>query len=176
MGDPQVLAPALAIAAVVHGALGDPDAAAAAIDELGATAPQRTSWVRSLFLPVEVRALVEVGRDADAEARLERADRTTLRGRLTVASAEGVLAEAAGRLEDAALRYGEAAEGWLAYGFPLERGRALVGLGRCLAQLERGREGANALRRAREVFERLRAKALLAETDALMEEASRRPA
>jgi tetratricopeptide (TPR) repeat protein len=176
MGDPQVLAPALAIAAVVYGALGDRVAAARAVDELAASGPQRTTWVRSLFLQIEVRALTEAGRIGDAKARMVHADRTTPRGRLTVLTSEAVLAEAAGDLESAEARYREAANGWLPYGFPLERGRALLGMGRCLARLDRGREAAKALREAKDVFERLRAKSLLAETDALVEEASRHPA
>jgi tetratricopeptide (TPR) repeat protein len=176
MGDPQVLAPALAIAAVVHGALGQRDAAAEAVDELAASGPQRTSWVRSLFLQIEVRALADVGRLEDAEGRLAHADRSTPRGRLTVLTSEAVLAETAGRMEEAAARYAEAAAGWLPYGFPLERGRALLGQARCLARLERPREVAKALREAREVFERLRAKPLLADVDSVSAEASRRPA
>jgi hypothetical protein len=87
-----------------------------------------------------------------------------------------VLAEAAARLEEAAARYAEAAAGWLPYGFPLERGRALLGQARCLARLERPREAAKALREARDVFERLRAKPLLADVDSVSDEASRRPA
>jgi tetratricopeptide (TPR) repeat protein len=176
MGDPQVLAPALAIAAVVHGALGASEAAAEAVDELAASGPQRTSWVRSLFLQIEVRALADVGRLDDAEGRLAHADRSTPRGRLTVLTSEAVLAEAAGKVELAADRYAEAAAGWLPYGFPLERGRALLGQGRCLARLGRGREAAKALREARDVFERLRSKPLRAEVDAIIEAASRRPA
>ena len=86
---------------------------------------------------------------------------------------EAVLAEARRNWESAAARYREAAAGWARYGFPLERGRALLGLGRSLLELEDARAASKALREAREVFDRLRAKWLLADVDRTLDRASK---
>jgi hypothetical protein len=68
-------------------------------------------------------------------------------------------------LEEAALRYDEAAAAWTSYGHQLERAHALLGAGRCLLALGRP-EGQLRLREARTVVATLHAGALLSEADA----------
>lgn len=76
-----------------------------------------------------------------------------------------MLAETAGHPEQAAGLFDEAADGWLAYGQVLERGRALLGAGRC-----RGHLGSRpALRDAHAVFTRLGAHPLAAEAGTLLQ-------
>jgi hypothetical protein len=55
------------------------------------------------------------------------------------------VAEASGRLEEAAGLYAAAAAGWDAFGFVLERALALAGEARCLAALGRPAEAADRL-------------------------------
>src|SRR5439155_24559393 len=87
-----------------------------------------------------------------------------LRHRLSVLAARAVLAEARGEHHQAAARYAKAADGWQAYGHLLEHGQALLGLGRCrLALRQPGTE--QPLTQARQLFARLHATPLLAETD-----------
>ena len=86
-----------------------------------------------------------------------------------VASARAQLAEAAGEHTDAADLYAEAAERWRAFGNVPERAYALLGQGRCLAEL--GKPEAEApLREARELFASMGYEPALAETDALLGE------
>lgn len=65
-------------------------------------------------------------------------------------TALAVQAETDGDLGDAAVRYGEAAAGWSAYGHVLEHGLALLGAGRCLVRLgaSRRRRGCGRPRRS----------------------------
>ena len=79
------------------------------------------------------------------------------------------MAEADGRLEQALGLYAEAAEGWAGFGHVPERGQALLGVGRCLLSLGRPTEAAAKLREAREVFQGLGARPLVAEVDAHLE-------
>ena len=72
-----------------------------------------------------------------AKSLLDDAEATATRYRLAAATAQAVLAESTGDLEHAATLYTEAAAGWSAYGQVLEHVLALLGQGRCLAQLGR---------------------------------------
>jgi hypothetical protein len=60
--------------------------------------------------------------------------------------------------------YTDAAESWARFGHVLERGHALVGLGRCLRALGSGDAATPIVREARELFARLGARRL--ETEA----------
>jgi hypothetical protein len=68
----------------------------------------------------------------------------------------------------AVARHAAAADGWGAFGVVLEQGHALLGVGRCAALLDgAGAAARGPLGRARAIFDRLGATALLAETDQL---------
>ncbi|HWD47416.1 MAG TPA: hypothetical protein VHM23_27505, partial [Actinomycetota bacterium] len=79
-------------------------------------------------------------------------------------TAQAVIAEASGDLDQAARAYRQAAARWTEYGHPFERGRALLGLGRCLLRQHRP-EAEHHLQQAQEVFSWLDARPVLAETE-----------
>jgi hypothetical protein len=89
---------------------------------------------------------------------------TTARDKHSVVTAEAVVAEAGGNLEDARSCYEDAARRWSAYGYALEEGHALLGGGRCLVGLGRRDEAGPRLEAAGAVFAGLGAQALLEET------------
>lgn len=91
---------------------------------------------------------------------------------LSLLSAQAILAEAEGRVDEAAAMYADAAEGWRAFGHVPEGGFALLAAGRCLSQLGSDAEAKDALAAAREIFARLGATPYLAEVDGLVERAS----
>lgn len=66
----------------------------------------------------------------------------------------------------------DAADRWERFGVVPEQGFALLGQGRCLLGLSRPTEAAPILQHAREIFGRLLAAPALAETDALLQQAS----
>jgi hypothetical protein len=82
------------------------------------------------------------------------------------------LAEARGAHQPAADAYVGAAERWERFGVVPEQGLALLGQGRCLLALGRPADATHALRTAREIFHMLKAAPALAETDALLQQAS----
>jgi hypothetical protein len=92
---------------------------------------------------------------------------TATRYRLATATARAVLVESTGDAEVAATLYGEAAEGWQAYGQVLEHALALLGQGRCLAAV--GRPGAaDLLRVAHQRLKELGARPSAAEASTLL--------
>jgi class 3 adenylate cyclase/tetratricopeptide (TPR) repeat protein len=87
-------------------------------------------------------------------------------------AADAILREARDEQDEAAGRYGEAAERWAAFGVVPERGHALLGRGRCLVALGSGAEALGPLRDAREVFAGLGARPALEEAERLLERAT----
>ena len=87
-------------------------------------------------------------------------------------AANAALTEARGDLQAAADAYADAADRWERFGVVPEQAFALLGQGRCLLGLSRPTEAAPVLRHAREIFERLQAAPALAETDALLQQAT----
>jgi hypothetical protein len=90
-----------------------------------------------------------------------------------------LLAEARGDFQAAADAYAEAADRWERFGVVSEQafallgqGRCLLGQGRCLLGLARPVEADPVLQGAREIFARLQAAPALAETDALLGQAT----
>jgi hypothetical protein len=83
-------------------------------------------------------------------------------------AARAQLAEAAGEHADAATLYTEAARRWREFGNVPEQAHALLGQGRCLAEL--GKPDAEApLHEARELFSSIGYKPALAQTETLLE-------
>ena len=87
-------------------------------------------------------------------------------------AANAALTEARGDLQAAADAYADAADRWERFGVVPEQAFALLGQGRCLLGLSRPTEAAPVLQHAREIFERLQAAPALAETDALLQQAT----
>jgi predicted ATPase/class 3 adenylate cyclase len=169
IADPQILAPALVIAALVEQARDDDSAAVALIEEFG-TVTKGLTVFRVDYVPDAARVCAEAGALVVGERLLEGIDAVMARQRNSLLAARAVLAEAHGRLEEPAALYGESAAAWENFGHALERGQALLGLGRCLLAL--GETDANAtLAAARDVFTRLGAGPLVAETNRLLADA-----
>jgi hypothetical protein len=133
------------------------------------SAPPRTgeaSGSGQASCPDLVRLCVATGRFQLAGDLAGRVRLPAVRHRHARLTAQAVIAEASGDLDRAARAYRQAATQWAAYGHLFERGRALLGLGRCL--LQHRPEAQHHLQEAREVFTRLDARPLLAETDQLL--------
>jgi tetratricopeptide (TPR) repeat protein len=168
IGDPQILLPALVIAAVARSEHGDPDGAVQAVEEFAQIYPDRARWVGSLFLQVCVRVCIAVGRPDLAERLAGEPDETTRRGRHVAESARGEVAEAHGRVEDALVHHRAAAEGWASYGFPFEHAHASMGAARCLVRLGRPDEAASPADDAAGTFEGLGAMPLAGRARAIV--------
>jgi tetratricopeptide (TPR) repeat protein len=163
--DPQVLLPALATAALVAQAADDPASALRLVEDID-QATRGLPVFRASHLPGAVRIALAAGAPALAERLVERADTGAPRSRCSVLSAQARLAEARGELARARELYAAAASSWARFGHVLERGHALLGLGRSLFPLG-DREGAAAmLSEARELFAGVGAHRLEAETAA----------
>jgi len=139
IGDPQVLVPSLAVAAILRSTAGLTEAAQQIVLELVSFQRDPGGWIRATYLA----DIGRICRDATPDlaeaflAQVTGATRLTRLGRLTV---RAVLDEAAGRAEQAAAKYAKAAEGWGAFGArPLEA-RCLLDEGRCLLRVG-GSEG-----------------------------------
>ena len=136
--DLQQLVPALVNSALVERASGDQQAAVALVEEAAELTAGRAGGRR--FLGQHLADMVRVAAvpaPALAKALLDDAEVTATRYRLAAATAQAVLAESTGDLEHAATLYTEVAAGWSDYGQVLEHALALLGQGRCLAQLGR---------------------------------------
>ena len=164
--DPQVLVPALAVAALVKEAQGDPKGAVALIEETRAR--RGADWTQMLFLQVNVRMAVNAGQMFLGEQLVADVEPRNRREWNSLRTSEAVLAEARGDLPEAIRAYWEAADRWRDYGFALEEGWALLGAGRVLVALGRLEDANDALSRAKRILQDLGAVRLLAEIEALM--------
>ena len=169
--DPQILLPALEAVALVEWRRGDLGYADSLIDEYERETADRPMW-RSLYLPTFVRILVAEGRVDVAERLAKGTAEYGARRGSCMASVRAILSEAKGQLEAATAQYQDAAERWAAFGHVLERGQALLGVGRCLLALGATSEATSRLREARDHFVQLRAQPLIEETDSLLERAT----
>jgi tetratricopeptide (TPR) repeat protein len=123
-----------------------------------------TACYRADPLPIVARICRAAGEPGLAERFLQGADAPAARYRNCLATVRAVLAETRGDLPEAASRYDDAGDRWRSFGVALEHGQALLGLGRCVTRL--GRPPAREpLLQAQEIFARLGARGLLAETD-----------
>ena len=164
IGDPQVVSNVFAIAAFIEHADGDPGAALRLVEELERATRDGPGCYRADPLPIVARICRTAGEPGLAERFLQGADAPAARYRNCLATARAVLAETRGDLPEAASRYDDASSRWRSFGVVLEHGQALLGLGRCATRL--GRPPAREpLLQAREIFARLGARGLVAETD-----------
>jgi len=171
-GSPDVAVGGLASSALARAALGQDEAAAALLAEIEATPGAHGDISYGMFLPAMVRTALAIG-DADLAARL--VDGVEPHHPYTehaLVAAGAALAEARGAHQPAADAYVGAAERWERFGVVPEQGLALLGQGRCLLALGRPADATHALRTAREIFHMLKAAPALAETDALLQQAS----
>ncbi len=129
-GDPQMLVPGLATAALVSSARGaDRDAVGYVLELERLT--RETLTFRSLCLVWPVRVATAAGELQLAEAFLDGSQHASAWDGCARPGALATLAEARGRRDEAASFYAEAAERWREYGSVVELAYALLGLGRC---------------------------------------------
>jgi hypothetical protein len=147
-----VLVPGLATAALVAAAMGDDQRALGYVRELvGVVNP---FW-RDYCLVWPARIAIEAGAPEIAGEFLERSTESPAAWNICARmTARAMLAEARGTLPEARALYREVADKWGEYGSVVERGYALLGLGRC--------GDADAAHEGREIFDRLGASPVLA--------------
>jgi class 3 adenylate cyclase/tetratricopeptide (TPR) repeat protein len=128
--DPQMLVPTLVAAAVVSSALGDTTSALGFVTELERVTRGIPTSFRALCLTWPVRIAVGAG-DLDlAKAFFDGSEHGSRLAELARLTGSATVAEAQGDSEEAARVYARAAEGWGEFGSVVERGYALLGLGR----------------------------------------------
>ena len=166
--DPQVLAPALVVAATTEHVRENSDMVAALGAEFANVVPPAT-LEGGLLVPEVVRLCTAVGALGVAERLIDGRSEALTRHRNGLLSARATVARAKGSLDEAARLYEEATRGWGEYGCVLEHAHALLGLGRCRAALGRADVG-EPLTAAADLFARLGARTLAAETEELLAE------
>ncbi len=171
VGDPQLLVPAQAIAAVVEQAGGSSATALELILELERTT-EAAPLFRAKMLPDAARVCVAVGAVDVAGRLVDSVQPMSPRHRNGLVTARALIAEAKGNPAEAAELHSEAGELWRGYGHVLEHAYALLGAGRCLVILGRPGDAGQALEQAKAIFARLRATPLEAEVDRLVAEAA----
>jgi class 3 adenylate cyclase/tetratricopeptide (TPR) repeat protein len=164
IGDLQVLAHVFPIAALTEQANGDLTAAIQLVQELERMTQNGPPCYRAQPLPDVARICKAAGKPDLIERFMEGADAPAARYQHSLVTGRAILAEAQGKLQEAARLYADAGDRWRNFGVVLEHGQALLSLGRCATQL--GQPPARDwLLDARRVFAQLRARPLLAETD-----------
>jgi class 3 adenylate cyclase/tetratricopeptide (TPR) repeat protein len=170
-GDPQVLVPALATAALIEESRGNTVEAVRLVEELG-DFTRGQAMRRAQHLPDALRVCAAAGATTLAESLLEGTEVVAARHRHAVHAARAVLAEIQGQLNQSLSLYQEAAERWADFGFVLEQGYALLGAGRCLLALRDPERAATRLQKARGIFQSLDAHPLVGEADSLLKRAA----
>ena len=166
-GDPQMVIPALEVQAWIDLHDGRPAAAVEALTEIERIAAATTPSV--LFITSGAVRIACAANDLALARRLADAY-PTVRGRSENLATDGraAIAEAEGRPEDAIAGFREAADKWAAQGNVIQRGFALVGLGRSLVAAGRSSEATVPLNEARAIFSKPGAVTYLAEIDDLL--------
>jgi hypothetical protein len=162
----------LGSAASARAALGQQGDAVALLTELESYPGARASGNYLVGLPMMVRTALESGDAELAEHLAAGIDPPHLYAEHALVAANAALTEALGELQAAAEAYADAADRWERFGVVPEQAFALLGQGRCLVGLSRPTEAAAVLQHAREIFGGLQAAPALAETDALLHQAT----
>ena len=157
----------------MHAGLGQGEVAAALLTEIESYPGAREQQPNyNIMLPTMVRTALGIGEPALAERLVAGLEPRYPYAEHAVVAANAALTEARGDLSSAADAYADAADRWERFGVVPEQAFALLGQGRCLIGLSRPTEAAPVLQHAREIFERLQAAPALAETDALLAQAT----
>jgi tetratricopeptide (TPR) repeat protein len=166
--DPQMLLPALTAAALLERGRGDIEGSMTLISEMAELARGVSGSYGALAALEAARLCIAAGRVDMARSMLDGRGWTSARSRHVALSGEALLAEAGVDLGTAVAGYGRAERAWREFGNVFELGQALLGRGRCLIALGGAEEAREPLEAAREVFESLRARPLIEETDGLL--------
>jgi class 3 adenylate cyclase len=164
---PAAIVEVHAAAATARLAAGLYEEARALLAEIAQTAGARETPYYARQLPAMVRTALAAGDPALAKRLADPLEPRYPLNEHALCAARAQLAEAAGEHADAATLYAEAARRWREFGNVPEQAHALLGQGRCLAEL--GKPDAEApLREARERFSSIGYKPALAETETLL--------
>ena len=166
--DPQVLAPALVVAAMIEHVRTNGDAVAALGREFTGVVPPAT-LEGGCLVPEVVRLCAAVGALDLAERLIDGRSEALTRHRNGLLTARATVARAKGSLDEAERLYEDAARGWGEYGCVLEHAHALLGLGRCRAALGRV-DARGPVTAAAGLFARLGARTLSKESRELLAE------
>jgi hypothetical protein len=169
--DPQIVVSGLGSAALVRARL-EQDEAGALLSELEAYPGTRDNALYPVMLPAMVRTALGIGEPSLAERLVADYKPPYPLAEHALVAANAALAETRGDLSPAADAYADAADRWERFGAVAEQAFALLGQGRCLVGLSRPTEATPILRHDREIFVRLQAAPALAETDALLQQAT----
>jgi class 3 adenylate cyclase/tetratricopeptide (TPR) repeat protein len=162
----------LGSAAVARAALEQHDAAAKLLTDVEAAPDSRETHYYAAYLPEMARAALTIGNPELAERLAAGVEPRTPLAEHALVAVHAALDEAGGDAQAAADGYAQTAERWQQFGVIPEQAYALLGQGRCLTALGQPAEATRALVQAREIFNSLKAAPALAETDALLDQAS----
>jgi class 3 adenylate cyclase/tetratricopeptide (TPR) repeat protein len=168
----EILVSGLSSAAITHASLGNATHAIALLSELAATPDTRDNSMYAAYLPALVRTAVGLNQHDTAQSLAMDYRPHTPYAQHALITTTAALAEASGDHDAAADGYADAAGRWERFGVIPEHAYALQGHGRCLINLGQPHEAAPVLHQARALFDRLGAIPALAETDALLEQAT----
>jgi hypothetical protein len=157
---------------MVRAVLGQTGVASSLLVEVEETPDLGGSVELCAHLSKLVRTALEIGEPELAGRLAAHLEPRYPYGEHALVAANAALTEARGDLSPAADAYADAAERWERFGVVPEQAFALLGQGRCVLGLSRPTEAAPVLQHAREIFERLQAAPALAETDALLQQAT----
>ena len=173
-GDPQLVVIGLGSSAATRAAVGLHDQGAALLAEIEGFPLSRMAMYYESYLPGMVRTALAIGASGLAERLVAGFEPRNPYAEHALVAANAVLAEAGSDLGVALDRYADAADRWQRFGVVPEQAFALLGQGRCLLGLVRPTDAVQVLQHAREIFGRLQAVPALAETDALLQQATAR--
>jgi class 3 adenylate cyclase/tetratricopeptide (TPR) repeat protein len=170
--DPRFVAYTMGAAAFVRAGLGEDERAAGLLAEVQTYPGARDTMDHIIMLPTMVRTALGIGEISLADAFVGGAEPRTPYAEHALDAAKAAMNEAQGNVPIAAQAYGDVADRWGRFGVVPEQAFALLGQGRCLIGLSRPAESRPVLQHAREIFDRLHAFPALAETDALLQQAT----
>jgi hypothetical protein len=170
--DPQSVVFGLGSSALVRASLGQDEAADALLTEIESHPGARKNENYSVMLAAMVRAALMIEDLTLAQRLVDGVEPRYPYAELALLGANAALAEARGDLQAAVDGYADAVERWEGFGVVPEQAFALLGQGRCLVGLSRRTQATPVLRHARKIFLRLEAAPALAETDALLQQAT----
>jgi tetratricopeptide (TPR) repeat protein len=171
-GSSQHIVFGLGSVALARAALGQNDRAAALLAEIEAYPDARRSENYAVLLPAMVRTALTMANAELAERVVAGFKARTPIDQHALTSANAALHEAHGDHRAASEQYADAAQRWRTFGVVPEQAFALLGHGRCLVALGQMTEAAQPLRLVRDIFQELKAAPALAETDALLQQAT----
>jgi len=162
----------LAVPAAIRAVLAQPDQAAELLVEIDTNPVNREDPQYATCLPMMVRTALSLDKLELARRLVANVEPRHPITEHALTTATAALAEANGDHQTAADGYADAAQRWQAFGVTTEQAFALLGQGRCLVALGRPADATQPLLRARDIFQKLQATPALAETDALLQQAT----